>query len=69
MINSMQKGRDTLPEFQKFMVDKKLVAASKTTFFAYWVNRFHAYARKQKAPIDVYQEPVVEAFLDELMSI
>ncbi len=53
MINSIQKGHDTLPEFQKFMVDKKLVAANKTTFLAYWVSRFLAYARNQKAPVCV----------------
>lgn len=66
MINSRQKGHDTLPEFQQFLIDKKLVAANKTTFLAYWVSRFLAYARKQQTPVDMYQEPVVEAFLDEL---
>lgn len=66
MITSTQKGHDMLPEFQKYLIDKKLVAANKTTFLAYWVSRFHAYAQKQKAPADVYQEPVVAAFLEEL---
>lgn len=66
MINSNQKGRDTLPEFQTYLLDKKLVAANKTTFFAYWVTRFLSYANKQKLSVAEYHEPVIAAFLDEL---
>ena len=40
--------RDTLPEFQKYMLDRKLVAENKTTFFAYWVVRFLSYAKRHK---------------------
>lgn len=44
MSNSGYSGRDILPEFQQFLLDKKLVAANKTTFIAYWASRFLDYA-------------------------
>jgi integron integrase len=66
MINPAKKGHDTLPEFQKFLLDKKLVAANKTSFLAHWVSRYLTYAKKQKALVDEYQESVVAAFLEEL---
>lgn len=66
MINSDKKGNERLPEFQKYLIDKKLVAESKTSFFAYWVSRYLAYARRQKAPVDDYQEQVVAVFLEGL---
>ena len=68
MINSDKKENERLPEFQKYLIDKKLVAESKTSYFAYWVSRYLAYARRQKAPVDDYQEQVVAAFLDEMRS-
>jgi len=68
MINSDKKGNERLPEFQKYLIDKKLVAESKTSYFAYWVSRYLAYARRHKAPVDDYQEQVVAAFLDEMRS-
>lgn len=40
MINFVKKGGERLPEFQKYLIDKKLVAENKTTFYAYWVSRF-----------------------------
>ena len=66
MINFAKKGGERLPEFQKYLIDKKLVAENKTTFYAYWVSRFLSYAQKQGAPAAEYQEPVVMAFMDEL---
>ncbi|MEW6586863.1 MAG: integron integrase [Nitrospirota bacterium] len=66
MANSTQKGRNALPEFQKFLIDKKLVSENKTIFYAYWVSRFLSYAKKQGTSVTEYQEPVVAAFMDEL---
>ena len=31
---------DTLPEFQKYLLEKNLVPAKNTPFFAHWVSRF-----------------------------
>lgn len=50
MINFAKKGGERLPEFQKYLIDKKLVAENKTTFYAYWVSRFLSYAQMQGAP-------------------
>lgn len=32
MINSDRKGDEILPEFQKYLLDKKLVPGNKTSF-------------------------------------
>lgn len=37
----------TLPEFQKFLLERKLVPEKNVTFFAYWVSRFLDFARKR----------------------
>lgn len=66
MVNTSQKMRDMLPEFQRYMLDRKLVPENKTTFFAYWVVRFLSYAKRHKLSVDEYQESAVAAFLDEL---
>ncbi len=46
MDYSAKRGRDTLPEFQKYLLDKKLVPEAKVSFFAYWVGRFLHYAHR-----------------------
>lgn len=33
-------ANDVLPEFQKFLLEKKLVPDKKTPFYAYWVSKF-----------------------------
>jgi integron integrase len=66
MANVADRGRETLPEFQKYLRDKKLVAENKTTYFAYWVHRFLTYGAKRKTPADEYRESVVTAYIDEL---
>jgi len=38
MANSTQKGRNALPEFQKYLLDRKLVSENKTKFYAYMVK-------------------------------
>lgn len=66
MVTSSEKGRDILPEFQKFLLDKKLTPENKTSFFAYWVQRYLSFARRQKASTDDYEEHSVTSFLEEL---
>lgn len=68
MINSDNKGGERLPEFQKYLLDKKLVTPSKTPFLAYWVSSFLDYAGKQKFPVDDYHDTVVAAFIEKLKS-
>ncbi len=46
MDYTAKRGRDTLPEFQKHLLDKKLVPEAKVSFFAYWVERFLHYAQR-----------------------
>ena len=36
----VNRGQDALPEFQKFLLDKKLVPENKAAFFAYWASKF-----------------------------
>jgi integron integrase len=66
MVSAANTGRETLPEFQKYLRDRKLVAEDKTTYFAYWVSRFFTYAAKRKVSVDEYRESVVNAYIDEL---
>jgi hypothetical protein len=52
MVSSANTDRVTLPEFQKFLRDRKLVAVSKTSYYAYWVGRFLTFTAKRKVPAD-----------------
>ncbi len=66
MDYSAKRGRDTLPEFQKYLLDKKLVPEAKVSFFAYWVGRFLHYAQRHDLTATGYQESNIAAFLDDL---
>ena len=57
-----------LPEFQKYLLDKKLVPAKNVPFYAHWVTRFLGYVRKNELPTLEYQEAAVLGFLDSLKS-
>lgn len=59
---------DVLPEFQKFLLEKKLVPDKKTPFYAYWVSRFLNYTREHDLSATEYHEPVVMEFLNILQS-
>jgi len=39
------EGQKLLPEFQKFLLERKLVPGKNIPYFAYWVSRFLAFAR------------------------
>ncbi|MEK6673332.1 MAG: hypothetical protein AABY42_07640 [Nitrospirota bacterium] len=66
MDNSVNRGMDTLSEFQKYLLDKKLVPEAKVSFFAYWVSRFLNYAQRHDVMATEYQESNIAAFIDDL---
>jgi len=68
MGNLSNTPNETLPEFQKFLLERKLVPAKNVTFFAYWVSRFLAFARKRDFSTTEYQESAIIEFLDALRS-
>jgi integron integrase len=68
MGNLSNKANVTLPEFQKFLLERRLVPAKNVTFFAYWVSRFLDYARKCDLSATEYHESAVIEFLDALRS-
>jgi len=59
---------DMLPEFQKFLLDKKLAPVKNVPFYAYWVSRFLDYARRRELSVIEYQEFAVLEFMNSLKS-
>jgi hypothetical protein len=57
---------ELLPEFQKFLLARKLVPEKNIRFFAYWVSRFLEFSQKHDYPATEYQESAVMEFLDIL---
>ncbi len=68
MGNLSKAAKETLPEFQKFLLERKLVPEENVPYFAYWVSRFFDYARKRDISATEYQESAVIEFLDILRS-
>ncbi|MDI6801426.1 MAG: integron integrase [Thermodesulfovibrionales bacterium] len=68
MENLAKKPQDILPEFQKFLIQKDLVPQKNTQFFAYWVNRYIAFAHDKKIDPSSYQKSAIIEFLDILRS-
>ncbi len=66
MTNSGRTDRNSLPKLQKFLLDKKLVAVNKTSYFAYWVSRFLSFAVKQSMATDECHEAAIAAIIDGL---
>jgi integron integrase len=60
--------KEILPEFQKFLLERKLVPDKNTTFYAYWVSRFLDFVRKRDLSVTGYQGSLVLEFLDILRS-
>jgi len=68
-MDKLSKARDkSLPEFQKFLLEKKLVPESNIPSYAYWVIRYLDYARKHKLSVMEYQERAVSDYLNVLQS-
>jgi hypothetical protein len=59
---------DILPEFQTFLLDKKMVPEKNVFFYALWTSKFFTYARKKQISSDQYQETTVIEFIEVLKS-
>lgn len=66
MENMAKNLRETLPEFQKFLLEKKLAPEKNIPFLAFWVSRFISFGRKRDLSTNDYQDSVVLEFLDSL---
>jgi integron integrase len=62
------KGGDILPDFQKFLLEKKLAPEKDVFFYAFWANQFFNYARKKQLASDIYHENAIAEFLETLKS-
>jgi len=56
MENLAKTHNETLPEFQKFLLEKKLAPEKNIPFHAYWVSRFLNYARRNDLSTLEYQK-------------
>ncbi len=63
---SNTKKSDVLPEFQAFLLAKKLASDKNAFFYALWVSKFFNFARKKQLPADAYQENAVIEFIETL---
>ena len=63
---SKVKNDDVLPEFQAFLLDKKLAQEKNVFFYALWASKFLNYANKKQIPPDQYQETAVIEFIEAL---
>ena len=55
-----------LPEFQAFLLSKKLVPEKNLFFYALWTSKYFSYARKKQINSDEYQENAVIEFIEAL---
>ena len=60
------KANEILPEFQVFLLEKKLVPEKNVFFYALWLSKFFNYARKKQISAEKYQENTVLEFLETL---
>ncbi len=68
-MDKLSKARnEKLPEFQKFLLEKKLVPENNIPFYAYWVSRYLDYARRHELSATEYQERAVIEYLNVLQS-
>lgn len=63
---SKYKANEILPEFQTFLLEKKLVPEKNVFFYALWLSKFFNYARKKQISAEKYQENTVLEFLEML---
>ena len=66
MGNLSKIAKETLPEFQKYLLERKLVPEKNVPYFAYWVSRFLDFARKRDISATEYHEASIIEFLDIL---
>jgi len=65
---SDSRKNDVLPEFQAFLLDKKLALGKNVFFYALWASKFLNYSNKKQIPSDQYQENAVIEFIETLKS-
>jgi integron integrase len=68
MDNLAKNYNDVLPEFQKYLLEKKLVPEKNVPFYAYWASRFLNYAKKHDLSGIEYDEIAVLKYLELLKS-
>jgi len=66
MENLPDTNKNILPEFQKFLIEKKLAPEKNVPFLAYWVSRFLGFARKHEYTSTEYNETIVQEFIETL---
>ncbi len=66
MGNLSRESFNVLPEFQRFLQERKLVQEKNAPYVAYWVSRFLAFARKRDNASNEYQETAEIEFLEIL---
>ena len=59
---------NVLPEFQAFLLEKKLAPQKNVFFYALWASKFLNYSNKKQIPPDQYQENAVIEFIETLKS-
>ena len=65
---SDSRKNDVLPDFQAFLLDKKLAQEKNVFFYALWASKFLNYANRKQIPPDQYQENAVIEFIESLKS-
>jgi integron integrase len=63
---SDNRKKDVLPEFQAFLLDKKLAQEKNVFFYALWASKFLNYANKKQIPAHEYQENAVIEFIESM---
>jgi integron integrase len=66
-MGKLSKDRyELLPEFQKFLLERKLAPEKNIPFLAYWVSRYLTFGRKRDISTDDYNEFAALEFLEML---
>ncbi|MEW5746754.1 MAG: integron integrase [Nitrospirota bacterium] len=68
MAKSSDVNNNLLPEFQKFLAERKLAPEKNIPFLAYWVSRFFVFARRLERSVTEYDEIAVQEFIETLRS-
>ena len=66
-MGNLAKGiKEPLPDFQKYLLERRLAPEKNVPFLAYWVSRFLNFGQKKNISTDDYNESAVIEFLDML---
>ena len=66
MAKLSEANKNILPEFQKFLIERKLAPEKNVPFLAYWVSRFFGFTRRLEYPATEYNETIVQEFIETL---